>query len=107
MDVEQPALVAPCERRGKDPHESRQRDEPRRVPVDLGRERFVEPFARRVRGVRDDRDRQAARPRELDPGGVGAVADHGRDRNTRLDQRPHVAAATGDEDDDAHRPAAQ
>ena len=73
-------------------------------------ERGVERVARREGAVVDDLGGDAAAARERQAGGVGAVAEDGGDARVpalaraRADDRLHVGAASGDEDDDVlHR----
>jgi hypothetical protein len=49
----------------------------------------------------DDDGRDAPRARERESLSVGAIADHRGHRYAGFDQRTQVAAAAGDEDDDA------
>src|SRR5689334_7580702 len=73
-------------------------------------ERAVERVARRERAVVDDRGRDAALARERQTRGVGAITDDRSDARVpalalaRANDRFHVRAAAGDEDDDVlHR----
>ncbi len=63
-------------------------------------ERSVEGFAACEGAVLHHTRRNAARGRELEPLGVGAVGDDGAHREAGVEQRLQVAAAPGDQRDD-------
>ncbi len=112
MDVDEPAIEAAHEVGAEDAHEAGQRDDVGAVAVDAFGEGVVEGVAGREGAVIDDLGRDAALARELQAGGVGAVADDGGDAcvpslvGAGANDRLHVGAATRDEDDDVlHRRA--
>lgn len=102
VDVDQSAVIARHETRAEDAHETRQHHEIRMEGVDEPGQRGIEALAIRVVAVLDDGGRDAARLRDLQPAGIGAVADHRRDaaEQPRFQQGLQVAASAGDEDDD-------
>src|SRR5260221_9217810 len=72
------------------------------MPVDRVRERSFERLARGKRPVVDGVSGNAGLRAEFQSGGVGAIADHGRDlrREPGADDGFHVAASAGNQDDD-------
>ena len=105
MNVEQTPLEARHEVSGEDAHESGQRQDVRRMLFDaLGQHRF-ECLSRCVTAMIDALDGNAALrcPRQtvrIRPAGYDrSNANRPFFARRRIDDRPHVAAAAGDEDD--------
>lgn len=107
MDIDQPARVVIDEARREHPHESGQQHVIGRVAVDLLGQRGVERLAAGVVLVVEGRGGDALLARPIQAGGVRAAGDHGGHFGrpglpaARLHQGLHVAAAPGNQDDEA------
>ena len=102
VNIDQLAAVALDEMVGEDAHEARQCDHVGRMAVYRCGQCGIEGCAVRIVPVRHDGGRDAVRLGDLQSLRIGAVADDRRDAagQVRLQQRLHVAATAGDEDDD-------
>jgi len=96
--------------RREDTHEARQHHQRGLVTVDGVLQGGIEGFAAGVRRVVDHGRRQAPGRGPVQPGRIGAVAEHGVDSGAvaarpvlafgGLDDRSHVGAGAGYQDDD-------
>src|SRR5258708_36479283 len=102
MNVEQPSGIARHEGGCQHSHEPRERHQPRREAVDLLRQSGVKGVAAGKTAVIHHPGHDAMRRCDGEPFGVSAVADHGGHWKPRLEQRLHVAAASGYQDHDGH-----
>lgn len=111
MDVHQPALI-PIDKTGrKDTHETREYHDIRSMGIDARSQRHVKLGALRISAVIDALGRNIVFAGESQTLGIGPVAD---DRNnprgpsfqrTGIDDRLHIAAAAGNQDDDVFHAA--
>src|SRR5262249_7536770 len=115
VDVEHPSLPARHEPGREQAHEPGEADDVDRLRLELGLHGALERLAIPAEArVIDDRGGQMRLARGGEPFGVRAIGEHERDLGgivggaRRRDQRPHVGAASGDQDRDAppaHAPA--
>src|SRR5471030_2289233 len=100
MDVEKAVGVARDEPRREDAHEPGEGDPFGRMLRDLSGQRRIETLAGAVLLIPDDRSRHAAGCGDRETRSLRPVADYGRNRQAGVEDRLHIAAAAGDEDDE-------
>lgn len=106
MDVHHPSGVTRDEALAQDAHEPGESDPIGRVTIDAFGERRIEVGARRESTVIERLDRNACCPRDVEAGRLRVVAQYGCDVQIGCctQDRLHVAAASGDQNDDpVHR----
>ena|GEM_PF-2742792 len=108
MDIEQTPRVMPDEIFAKHPHEPGQHDQVGCVNINGSPQGVIEPVSVGIIGMRDNRRLDTLARRKRETGGIGAITDDRRDAragNIRPDDGLHVAAPTGNKDDNGFHDA--